>query len=127
LAQRLQRKKCFQVWTLGGRRILVTGGSAGIGVETARALVAQGATVVGTARNLAKVKAATERIRAHAPAGANLEFCQLDLASFASIRACADSLVSSGLPLDGIIANAGLMAGPKALTANGIEAQFGTN
>ena len=112
---------------LRGRRILVTGVSAGIGVETARALCAQGATVVGTARNLAKAKAATEQIRGQAGPGADLELIELDLASLASVRACADRLLSNGLPLDGIIANAGLMAGPKVVTVDGIEAQFGTN
>ncbi len=112
---------------LGGRRVLVTGVSAGIGVETARALVARGAKVVGTVRNLEKAQAVTEQIRAQAASGAGLELVELDLASLASIRSCADLLLSAGEPLDGIIANAGLMAGPKAETADGFEAQFGTN
>ncbi len=112
---------------LSGRRILVTGVSAGIGVETARALLAHGATVVGTARNLDKAKAATEQMRAQPALEARLELIELDLASLASVRSCTDSLLSTGWPLDGIIANAGLMAGPKALTADGLEAQFGTN
>ncbi len=112
---------------LSGQRILVTGVSAGIGVETARALLAHGATVVGTARNLDKAKAATEQMRAQPALEARLELIELDLASLASVRSCTDSLLSTGRPLDGIIANAGLMAGPKALTADGLEAQFGTN
>ena len=112
---------------LSGRRVLVTGVSAGIGVETARALVAHGANVVGSARNLEKARAAAEQIRAHAASGAELELIELDLASLASVRSCADLLLAAGKPLDGIIANAGLMAGPKATTADGFEAQFGTN
>ena len=112
---------------LSGRRILVTGTSAGIGVETVRALLAHGATVIGTARNLDKAKAATEQMSAQPGLGARLEWVELDLASLASVRSCADSLLSTGLRFDGIIANAGLMAGPKAVTADGIEAQFGTN
>ena len=112
---------------LRGRRILVTGVSAGIGVETARVLLTHGATVVGTARNLDKAKAATEQIRAQAALGAELVLSELDLASLVSVRSCADLLLSTGRPVDGIIANAGLMAGPKAVTADGIEAQFGTN
>ena len=112
---------------LSGRRILVTGVSAGIGVEIARILLAHGATVIGTARNLNKAKAATEQIRTEAAPGAELLLCELDLASLASVRSCAESLLSTGLPIDGIIANAGLMAGPKALTTDGIEAQFQTN
>ena len=113
--------------SLSGRRILVTGVSAGIGMETTRALLAHGATVVGTARNLDKAEAASEQIRAQPALGAGLELVELDLASLASVRSCANSLLSAGLPLDGIIANAGLMAGPKAVTADDIEAQFGTN
>ena len=112
---------------LSGQRILLTGVSAGIGVETARALLAHGATVVGTARNLDKARAATEQIRAQSALGASLELIELDLASLASVRSCASLLLSTGLHLDGIIANAGLMAGPEAVTADGIEAQFGTN
>ncbi len=105
----------------------MTGVSAGIGVETALALLAHGATVVGTARNLDKAKAATEQMGAQPALEARLELIELDLASLASVRSCTDSLLSTGRPLDGIIANAGLMAGPKALTADGLEAQFGTN
>ncbi len=112
---------------LRGRRILVTGVSAGIGVETARALRAHGAKVVGAVRNLEKAQAATEQVRAQAHLGRSLELAELDLASLASVRSCADSLLSTGEPFDGIIANAGLMAGEKVETADGFEAQFGTN
>ena len=49
---------------LGGKRVLVTGVSAGLGVETARALVAHGAHVVGAARDPAKAERATSAIRA---------------------------------------------------------------
>ena len=112
---------------LSGRRVLVTGVSAGIGVETARALVARGAKVVGTARNPENAWAAVEPIRAQAPPGADLELVTLDLASLASVRSCADLLLAGGEPFDAIIANAGLMAGPKEITKDGFESQFGTN
>ncbi|MGB3846722.1 MAG: SDR family NAD(P)-dependent oxidoreductase, partial [Sphingopyxis sp.] len=49
---------------LSGKRILVTGVSAGLGVETARALAARGADVVGAARDLAKARRATDAVRA---------------------------------------------------------------
>lgn len=52
---------------------------------------------------------------------------QLDLASLASVRACADALVAVGRPFDLVIANAGVMAGPKRMTVDGFEMQFGTN
>jgi NAD(P)-dependent dehydrogenase (short-subunit alcohol dehydrogenase family) len=112
---------------LRGCRILVTGVSAGIGVETARALAARGAKVVGTTRNLEKAQAATAQVRAQAAFGGGLELVELDLASLASVRRCADALLLASEPFDVIIANAGLMAGPKLETVDGFEAQFATN
>src|SRR5271163_337261 len=112
--------------SLRGRRVLVTGVSSGLGVETARALAAHGALIVGAARDLAKARAATENIRALA-SGGGMELVQLDLASLANVRACADGLLAAGKPFDVIIANAGVMACPKGTTADGFETQLGTN
>ena len=112
---------------LNGKRVLVTGVSAGLGVETARALVAHGAQVVGAARDLAKAKRATGEVRAQAAKGGGLELVELDLASLKSVRACADALVADGRPFDAVIANAGVMRTPFGHTADGFETQFGTN
>jgi NAD(P)-dependent dehydrogenase (short-subunit alcohol dehydrogenase family) len=112
---------------LSGKRILVTGVSAGLGVETARALAAHGAQVVGAARDLTKAKMATEPVRAGAANGGGLELVELDLASLKSVRACADALVAAGKPFDVVICNAGVMATPFGKTADGFETQFGTN
>src|SRR5271170_3088709 len=112
---------------LSGKRVLVTGVSAGLGVETARALAAHGAEVVGAARDLAKAKAATVEVRAGAANGGGLELVELDLATLASVRACADALIADGGQFDLIIANAGVMACPFGKTADGFETQFGTN
>ena len=112
---------------LSGKRILVTGVSAGLGVETARALASHGAQVVGAARDLTKARGATGQVRADAKNGGGLELAQLDLASLASVRACADALVAAGKPFDLVIANAGVMACPFGKTADGFETQFGTN
>ena len=112
---------------LSGQRILVTGASAGLGVETARALAAHGAQVVGAVRDLAKGQAATEVVRAQAAKGGGLELVELDLASLASVRACADALNADGRAFDVIIANAGVMACPFSHTADGFETQFGVN
>jgi NAD(P)-dependent dehydrogenase (short-subunit alcohol dehydrogenase family) len=112
---------------LSGKRILVTGVSAGLGVETARTLAAHGAEVVGTARDLSKARAATQVVRADAAHGGSLELWELDLASLASVRACANALLSTGKKFDLIIANAGVMACPQGLTSDGFETQFGTN
>jgi NAD(P)-dependent dehydrogenase (short-subunit alcohol dehydrogenase family) len=112
---------------LNGKRVLVTGVSAGLGVETARALAAHGAQVVGAARNIDKAFAATEQVRAGAAPKGGLELVELDLASLASVRACADALLKIGKPFDLVIANAGVMACPKGVTSDGFETQFGTN
>ena len=105
---------------LTGLRVLITGASAGLGVETARALTAHGAKVVGAARDLGKAAKAT----AHIP---GIELIELDLASLASVRNCADELNAKGESFDVVIANAGVMACPKGVTADGFETQFGTN
>jgi NAD(P)-dependent dehydrogenase (short-subunit alcohol dehydrogenase family) len=112
---------------LSGKRVLVTGVSAGLGVETARALAAHGAQVVGAARDLSKAQAATEQVRAQAADGGSLDLVQLDLASLDSVRRCADGLLAAGKSFDLMIANAGVMACPKGATVDGFETQFGTN
>lgn len=112
---------------LTGTRVLITGASAGLGVETARALAAHGAHVIMTARDLAKGERAAEIVRADAAPTAAVELRELDLASLASVRACADQLLSEGQPLHILFANAGVMACPEGRTADGFETQFGTN
>ncbi len=113
---------------LKGKRILVTGVSAGLGVETARALVAHGADVVGAARDLEKAKRATLEVsKAAAETGASFELVELNLASLKSVRGSADKLLADGRSFDVIIANAGVMATPFGKTEDGFETQFGTN
>jgi NAD(P)-dependent dehydrogenase (short-subunit alcohol dehydrogenase family) len=113
---------------LRGKRILVTGVSAGIGVETARSLAAHGAEVVGAARDLAKAEAATAEVRKDAAAlDGSLELVALDLGNLKSVRACADALLKTAKPFDVVIANAGVMATPFGHTADSFETQFGTN
>ena len=108
---------------LTGKRVLVTGVSAGLGVETARTLSAHGATVVGTARDLNKAKQALDRAGAK-----DIELVAMDLASLASVRAASAKLNATGERFDLVIANAGVMAIPtKTLTEDGFETQFGTN
>ena len=107
---------------LSGKRVIVTGVSAGLGVETARTLVAHGATVVGTARDLTKAR------RALAQAGNPLvDLVEMDLASLSSVRKAASELLARGKPFHVIIANAGVMACPQGKTQDGFETQFGTN
>jgi NAD(P)-dependent dehydrogenase (short-subunit alcohol dehydrogenase family) len=115
----------LQAVSLSGKRALVTGVSAGLGVETARALVAHGAEVVGAARDLAKAKAAG--VRSAVANGGGFELVELDLASLASVRGCADALIADDRGFDLVIANAGVATTPFGKTADGFETQFGTN
>jgi len=113
---------------LHGKRILVTGVSAGLGIETARALAARGAHVIGAARDLDKARSATATVtRAAEAGGGSIELIKLDLADLSSVRACADQLRNTDQAIDVIIANAGVMATPLGKTADGFETQFGTN
>ena len=113
---------------LRGKRILVTGVSAGLGIETARALAAHGAHVVGTARDIAKAEAATAQVRKDAASGGGrFEIVALDLANLASVRDCASALLAKKELFDVVIANAGVMATPFGHTTDGFETQFGTN
>lgn len=113
---------------LHGKRFLVTGVSAGLGIETARALVAHGADVVGAVRNVAKAEAATADVRKAAQSGrGSFDLIELDLADLKSVRATADRLLERGELFDVVIANAGVMATPFGHTVDGFETQFGTN
>lgn len=114
---------------LKGKRVLVTGVSAGLGVETARALGAHGAAIVGTARDLEKARGAIAKINTDiSQGGGSLDLIELDLASLANVRNCADALNAAGDQFDLVIANAGLMdPGPLQRTEDGFERQFGTN
>lgn len=105
---------------LHGKRVLVTGVSAGLGVETARSLAARGAYVVGAARDLDKARTATIGIP-------GIELVALDLANLTSVRTCADLLVRTDAVFDVVIANAGVMACPQSATENGFEMQLGVN
>ncbi|MGH0029404.1 MAG: oxidoreductase [Myxococcota bacterium] len=110
---------------LSGKLALVTGGSGGLGKETARAFASKGARVVITARDLAKGEAAAKEIRE--ATGAEVEVEELELASLASVRAFAERFLAKHDALDLLVNNAGVMACPFAKTADGFEMQFGTN
>jgi NAD(P)-dependent dehydrogenase (short-subunit alcohol dehydrogenase family) len=113
---------------LHGKRILVTGVSAGIGVETARSLAAHCAHVVGAVRDLTKAEAATAQVRRDATENeGSFELIELDLSNLKNVRGCADELIAKGQSFDLVVANAGVMATPFEHTADGFERQFGTN
>lgn len=113
---------------LRGKRILVTGTSAGMGIETARALVARGATVIGAVRNMVKAQDAAGVIHSAAAGGGGAyHLVELNLASLSSVRQCADSLSATGELLDLIITNAAVLTKERRLTEDGFERQFATN
>jgi NAD(P)-dependent dehydrogenase (short-subunit alcohol dehydrogenase family) len=111
---------------LSGRRVLVTGASAGLGVETTRALAAHGAQVTMAVRDLDKGAAAMEQLIEAFP-DTQLDLRNLDLADLSSIRTFASSFLEDHPVLDILIANAGVMACPQGTTVDGFETQFGTN
>lgn len=108
---------------LSGKVILVTGASAGIGVETVRVLAKTGATIFAAARDLKKAETALAGFEG------KIELISLDLASLASVRGASEELLKrSGGKLNILVNNAGVMALPsRSVTADGFEAQFGTN
>lgn len=111
---------------LTGKLALVTGGSSGLGAETARALASKGARVVITARDLAKAESVVSDIKS-STGNNDIAVEGLELASFDSIRAFAKRFLETYGALDILINNAGVMACPEGKTENGFERQFGTN
>lgn len=111
---------------LTGRVAVVTGGNGGLGLETSRELARRGATVVIAARNMEKAAGARDEISSELPA-ALLELAPLDLASLESVRLFASRVVTEHPTIDVLVNNAGVMAIPRALTADGFEMQLGVN
>lgn len=112
---------------LRGKRVLLTGVSSGIGVETARSLVAHGAHVIGTARDLRKAQAVTTAVLSDVANDGGFDLVELDLSSLDSVRRCADRIGKGDSLFDVVIANAGVMATPAGRTREGFETQFATN
>jgi len=110
---------------LAGTLALVTGGSSGLGAETARALAARGAEVIITARDTAKGEQVAAAIAG--TTGGQVAVEQLELDSLASVRDFARRFLEHHNTLQLLINNAGVMACPAGKTAEGFERQFGTN
>jgi NAD(P)-dependent dehydrogenase (short-subunit alcohol dehydrogenase family) len=108
---------------LRGTRVLVTGASGGIGLETARALAAHGAAVTLAARDAAKLERAARDIAART-GNADVDWLQIDLASFASVREAVRTYAGRHDRLGVLVNNAGVMASPLMRSADGHEMQF---
>ena len=111
---------------LKGRNAIVTGASQGIGFETARALAAAGANVVIAARSVPDANAAAETLRAGNGGGA-ITAMHLDLADLESVRAFVADVSAALSEVHFLVCNAGVMATPASVTADGFELQLGTN
>src|SRR5688572_26216443 len=107
---------------LTGKHVVVTGGYSGLGLETTRALVEAGATVVVPARRPDHAKGVLDGEGLGA-----VEVTALDLGDLASVQACAEALLAAGTPIDVLIANAAIMACPETRVGPGWEAQLATN
>ena len=111
-----------------GRVVVVTGANSGLGFETAKALVAHGATVVAACRSREKGEAAVSALAAAAADGGAVHLMPLDLASLASIHSFAGTFRARFERLDLLVNNAGvMMPARRALTVDGFELQLGTN
>lgn len=120
-SQIVQDEDLIGKWT--DKVVFITGISAGLGVETAKALFPTGATFYLTARGLEKARKALGEL-SDSP---RVHLLHLDLDSLGSVRACAAEFLSKSKTLNVFVANAGVMATPEGRTADGFETQFGTN
>ncbi len=105
---------------LTGKIAIVTGGNAGIGLETTKVLAAAGATVIVPARDTKKAKKNLQGI-------INVELEAMDLIDPVSIDAFAEKFLASARPLHLLINNAGIMWVPLRRDSRGIESQLATN
>ena len=111
---------------LAGKTCVVTGASAGLGRESARALAKTGAHVILAARNPAALADTEEWIRAEVP-DAKTSTVELDLTSLAAVRSAVKAIDAIASAIHVLMNNAGVMFTPFGRTADGFEMQFGTN
>jgi NAD(P)-dependent dehydrogenase (short-subunit alcohol dehydrogenase family) len=111
---------------LGGKTIVITGASSGIGYETARALLSAHAEVIIAARDQAKGEQAVQALQTAYP-GSQVHFLPLDLGLLASVRQTVEHFFAHWNKLDVLINNAAIMATPLGYTPDGFEQQFATN
>jgi WW domain-containing oxidoreductase len=126
LGKRSTAEEALQGLRLNGKAAVVTGASSGLGVETTRVLALAGADVTLAVRNVEAGEKVKAQLVESLPRGSGtLHVSALDLSDLASVRAFASA--SGEGPLDLLVNNAGIMAPPLSLTAQGFESQMGTN
>jgi len=110
---------------LANKVFIVTGANTGIGKVTAKELARRGAHVILACRSPDKTQPVLDEIKRDT-GNANLEYLPLDLGDLAAVRTAATTLAARGLPIHGLINNAGL-AGKRGKTKDGFELTWGTN
>jgi len=111
---------------LTGKTVLITGGTSGIGLETARALATIHAHVIITGRDMIKGKKAIEDLQQSTKSD-QIELMELHLDSLDSVRSFAEEYIKKKLPLHILICNAGVLPGTRKLTKDGFEYNWGIN
>ena len=106
---------------LTGKTILVTGCNSGIGLETMRVLAMRGAHIIGTGRSMEKASTACDSVHGKTTP------VVLELTDFDSVVNCAEQVADLGLPLDGLVCNAGISGRQEKTVVNGIEMAFLVN
>jgi NAD(P)-dependent dehydrogenase (short-subunit alcohol dehydrogenase family) len=114
------------VTTMLGKTCLVTGGTSGIGKQTALRLAMQGATVIIVARDAVRGEAAGDEIRQRVRR-AQVHVLTADLSSLAQVRRLAEQVLARYDRLDVLVNNAGVIMTRRLLTAEGFETTFATN
>ncbi len=114
------------LWTRGEKTIIVTGGTKGIGYETASGLAALGATVIIVGRDAERGAAAVNSMQQHTGHAA-ISFLQADLSSLAEVRRLAEQITSQYSQVHALVNNAGGAIAQRIVTAEGLEATFVTN
>jgi NAD(P)-dependent dehydrogenase (short-subunit alcohol dehydrogenase family) len=112
--------------TMDGKTVLITGGTGGIGQQTAIGLARLGARVVVTGRDRARGEAGVAEIR-RASGNPHVELLLGDLSAQAEVRGLAEQFKVAHTRLDVLINNAGLLEGERRLTADGVEAHLAVN
>lgn len=112
--------------SLAGKVIIVTGGNSGLGFEAAKVFAQKEATIVLACRSEERGAVARDFILQESP-NAQVEVMFLDLANLQSVEQFAQSFKKKFNQLHILLNNAGIMASPHGLTADGFESQMGTN
>ncbi|KAJ3105016.1 hypothetical protein HDU97_008624 [Phlyctochytrium planicorne] len=112
--------------SLAGKVFIVTGGNTGLGRVTCLQLAKKQAHVIVASRSEAKTLPVIADIKKES-GNDKVDFLQIDLLSLKSVEAGAKTFLARGLPLHGLVLNAGIMACPFALSTDGIESQYAVN